>query len=80
MPQGKKRNIVQEILEVKNRRRYLASIYDVQCKVRELKELATSNTANTLEFNKYYPISLVACIEAGFRLLIRNLIDHGKPY
>lgn len=80
MSQKKKRDIVQEILEVKNRRRYLASIYDVQTKVRELKVLVSSSVDNSPEFNKYFPISLVACIEAGFRLLIKNLIDHGKPY
>ncbi len=77
---SKKRNIVGEIIEVKERQRYLASIYDVQGKVKELIELAKTDIASDTEFNKYFPIALVACLEAGFRLLIKGLIDHGKPY
>ena len=80
MSQGKKRDIVQEILEVKNRQRYFSSIHDVQVKVRELKKLAATHVTNSAELNKYFPITLVACIEAGFRLLIKDLIDHGRPY
>ena len=60
MSKSKKRDIVSEILDVKNRQRYLASINDVQMKVSELKKLAASTIANESEFNKYFPISLVA--------------------
>jgi uncharacterized protein YecT (DUF1311 family) len=30
--------------------------------------------------NRYYPVALVACMEAFFRSLIAELIDHGTPY
>lgn len=80
MSKSKKRNIVGEIIEVKERQRYIASIYDVQEKVREIKEIIKSRIVNNTELNKYFPIALVACLEAGFRLLIKGLIDHGKPY
>lgn len=33
-----------------------------------------------LEIAKYLPIGFVACIEGYFRLVFRDLIDHGSPF
>ncbi len=77
MSQKKKRDIVQEILEVKNRRKYLASIYDVQAKVIELKSLyplmltiALSST-NTFQFH----LLLVLKLDFAFLSKVSSIME-----
>lgn len=77
---SKKRDIVAEIAQIKTRRRYHASTVDVDIRLRELKELSESKQVGSDEIYKYLPIATVACIESGFRVIIKELVDSGPPY
>lgn len=41
---------------------------------------SSARTPGRAELVKYLPIGWVACIEGYFRLVYRDLIDHGPPY
>jgi hypothetical protein len=45
-----------------------------------LKNEAPDDAPHKVELLKYLPIGFVACIEGYFRLLYRDLIDHGPPF
>ncbi len=45
-----------------------------------LKNEAPDDAPYKTELLKYLPIGFVACIEGYFRLLYRDLIDHGPPF
>jgi hypothetical protein len=78
-----KRNFVNEITEIKSRSEYnsrytfinnLNSIGDA------FNDHINYNRPSCKELLKYIPISTIACFEAFFRSMIKDLIDSGKPF
>jgi hypothetical protein len=45
-----------------------------------LKRAPRDSVPSKAELVKYLPIGWVACIEGYFRLVYRDLVDHGPPY
>lgn len=45
-----------------------------------LRKKTSKNVPSKHELVKYLPIGWVACVEGYFRLVYRDLIDHGAPY
>ncbi len=84
---NKKRNYVDEILEIKSRNYQRFKRYDLAMKrihplvkgFREIKSLHVS-TEYRNEWLKYGAIGYVAAMEGYFRLLISDLINSGSPY
>ncbi|WP_299554180.1 hypothetical protein [Seonamhaeicola sp.] len=78
-----KRNLINEILEIKNRNKYNSSL-NLLAKIQEVN--LTLNHISGLEPNKkkdlikYIPVSIVACFQSYFREIITELIDSGEPY
>jgi hypothetical protein len=83
-----KRDYISEIVAKKSRLRKRGGRWDqVTNRIDNLIELSEFLKASKLkelpfrnETAKYLPIGFVACIEGYFRLVYRDLIDHGDPY
>jgi uncharacterized protein YecT (DUF1311 family) len=79
----KKRNVIEEILAIKSRAKFEAS-YDYSFRFGELDaivyELKTTPEHARKELLKYIPIATVACFEAFFSAIVKELIDHGMPF
>lgn len=77
-----KRDIITEITAIKSRTEFnsrhdLSRINDIEYAV---SEYLTYNGDFDSEFIKYIPISTVACFEAFFRSVYKEMIDLGKPF
>jgi len=78
-----KRNIINEITSVKSRAEF-NSRFDFSTRLNDielaLKESLNYNVDFDKELVKYIPIATVACFEAFFRSVYRELVDFGKPF
>lgn len=78
-----KRDFIQEIKLIKSRTEY-HSRYDLTSRLYEmdyaLSEFTNYNGEYNSEILKYIPISTVACFEAFFKSVIKELVDFGEPY
>jgi len=78
----KKRDLIEEIILIKSRAEY-NSRYDLIFRLSRIAnalENALSYEESSNEFLKYLPISTVACFEAFFRSVIKEIVDFGKPF
>lgn len=83
MKEKLKRNYINEITSVKSRSEY-TTLYDFSRKLEDI-ESAFNKSLNddenlAGELIKYIPIATVACFEAFFRSVYKELIDSGKPF
>ena len=78
-----KRNIITEIAEIKSRSEF-NSRDDYNSRLKDIESAIIENLNYNGDFNKellkYIPISTVACFEAFFRSVYKELIDFGKPF
>jgi hypothetical protein len=78
-----RRNLITEITAVKSRSEF-NSRYDISSRLTDIEHAFKENLDYTGNFDgelfKYIPIAIVACFEAFFRSVIKELIDFGKPY
>lgn len=75
-----KRNIVEEILEIRQRRKWGEPGSEIFIRLSDLQTAFENVDRSDEEIIKYFPIALVACIESYFRMAIKQLIDIGDPY
>ncbi|MBV6879520.1 HEPN domain-containing protein [Epilithonimonas ginsengisoli] len=79
----KKRDFIQEIKLIKSRTEF-NSRYDLTSRLYEidyaLNEFTNYNGDYNSEILKYIPISTVACFEAFFKSVIKEVVDFGEPY
>lgn len=78
-----KRNLITEIAEVKSRSEF-NSRDDYNSRLKDIESAIIENLNYNGDFDKellkYVPISTVACFEAFFRSVYKELIDFGKPF
>jgi len=74
------RDIIEEIAEVRGRRKSDFAMAELPSRLRKLEELFNSCDKSNKELIRYFPVGLIACVEGYFRLAIRQLIDKGEPY
>jgi hypothetical protein len=78
-----KRNFVSEIEEIKSRAEnnsrfvFISNLYEIGEAINAHIDYSRPSYKELL---KYIPISTIACLEAFFRSIIKDLIDSGKPY
>ena len=75
-----RRNIVEEILEIRERRKSDIPSNELFMRLMEVEHAYKKRRPDDKELLRYFPIGAVACIEAYFRLAIKTLIDSGEPY
>lgn len=78
-----KRNLINEIIDIKSRLDY-NSRHDYSSRLIDIENAFKNGINSNLEFNteliKYIPIATVACFEAFFRSVYKELIDFGQPF
>ena len=76
----KSRNIIEEIMEIRSRQPNAHLSTQLRIKLGSLKNVYKNRQNIDKELWRYFPISIIACLEAFFRLAIKQLIDTGDPY
>lgn len=78
-----KRNLINEITAIKSRSEF-NSRHDYSRRLNDIEYAFQENLDYNGDFNKellkYIPIATVACFEAFFRSIYKELIDFGKPF
>lgn len=78
-----KRNLINEITAIKSRTEFNSRL-DFSTKLLDIETAFKENLYYNGEFDseliKYIPIATVACFEAFFRSVYKELVDFGKPF
>lgn len=74
------RDIIEEIAEVRKRRRFGSAMAELPMRLFALEQAFKNHDEAEEELTRYFPVALVACIEGYFRLAIKELVDFGEPY
>ena len=74
------RKIIEQIVSTRSRLRFKRGETELFERLREIKSSYKRLDPTAHELLRYYPTALIACVEAYFRLAIRELIDSGEPY
>lgn len=74
------RDIIQEIAEVRQRRRFGSAMSELPMRLFALEHAFERHDKSQSELTRYLPVALIACIEGYFRMAIKDLIDAGDPY
>jgi hypothetical protein len=69
---------VKNILEVKARSRHQQASIELIHRLHELQSSYKKIDKNNLELLKYFPVAIVACVEAYFKMAIKELVDKRK--
>lgn len=77
---GKSRNIIEEIESIKKRLGSGGFPWYLSGRLSSIQSLFKEHGSSNKELSRYFPIALIACIEAYTRLSIAQLIDSGDPY
>ncbi len=75
-----RRNIVEEILAIRERRKSDIPQGELFLRLLHVEHAYQERGPENKELLRYFPIAVVACMETYFRLAIKNLIDSGEPY
>ncbi len=75
-----RRDIINEISDFRERHRFGEAIIELPMRLSSLEIAFRDFDGKNTELAKYFPVSLVACIETYFRMVIKDLIDFGEPY
>jgi hypothetical protein len=76
---SKNRDVVAEIKSIRNRLRFTGSM-ELSERLSALKQAYIGRSTADKELMRYFPVALVACIEAYGRVAIKELVDAGEPY
>ena len=74
------RDIIQEIDDVRQRRRFGLAMSELPMRLFALEHAFKKHDKAQSELTRYFPVALIACVEGYFRMAIRDLIDAGEPY
>lgn len=74
------RDIIQEIAEVRQRRRFGSAMAELPLRLFALEHAFKKHDKSENELIRYFPVALIACVEGYFRMAIKDLIDAGEPY
>lgn len=74
------RDLINEILEIRGRRKFDLATQELFTRLSNLDEVFNKSKSLDRELHKYFPVALVALMENYFRLCIKELVDHGEPF
>jgi hypothetical protein len=74
------RDIIQEIADVRQRRRFGEAMSELPLRLFALEQAFKKHDKNETELTRYFPVALIACVEGYFRMAIKDLVDAGEPY
>lgn len=74
------RDIIREIADVRQRRRFGSAMSDLPVRLFALEQVFEEYDKSQSELTRYFPVALIACVEGYFRMAIKDLVDSGDPY
>ncbi|MGH9428095.1 MAG: lysozyme inhibitor LprI family protein [Terriglobia bacterium] len=74
------RDLLREIVEVRGRRSSDLPTGELIMRLLELEAAFEKRADLPGQVLKYFPVALVALMESYFRLVVKELVDHGDPY
>lgn len=78
------RDIINQIKSIRARSEFLSNRYEIISRLSDIEYSFDETLENNRDFDKellkYVPIVTVACFEAFFRSVIKELIDFGMPF
>ena len=74
------RDLIQEISEVRQRRRFGYAMAELPFRLFELERAFKEHDPKQRELTRYFPVALVAAIEGYFRMTCQEIVDAGEPY
>ena len=74
------RDIIQEIADVRQRRRFGSAVAELPLRLFALEYALKEHDKSKSELTRYFPVALIACVEGYFRMAIKDLIDAGEPF
>ena len=74
------RDIIQEIADVRQRRRFGSAMSELPMRLFALEHAFKKHDKSQGELTRYFPVALIACVEGYFRMAIKDLVDVGDPY
>jgi len=74
------RELIEEILEIRQRRRSVHRTSELFFRMIALERAFERRSEIEPELLKYFPVALVACLEGFFRLAMSEIIDTGPPF
>ena len=77
---GRTRDIIQEIADVRQRRRFGDAMAELPIRLFALEQSFKEHNKAESELTRYFPVALIACVEGYFRMAIKDLVDAGEPY
>lgn len=77
---GKRRNLSDDISDIRGRLRFGSAYAEVTFRRWELARAFAHREQADPEFRRYFPVTLVALIEGFFRLVVKEFVDAGTPY
>lgn len=77
---GRTRDIIQEIADIRQRRRFGSAMHELPARLFLLESAFKSHDKMERELVRYFPVALVACVEGYFRMAIKDLVDSGEPF
>lgn len=74
------RDIIQEIVDVRQRRHFNSAMQELPSRLFELSRAFQECNPHQAELIRYFPVGIVACMEGYFRMAISELIDSGDAF
>ena len=74
------RDIIQEIADVRQRRRFDSAMAELPMRLFALERAFKRHDQTDKELVRYFPVALIACLEGYVRIAIKDLIDSGEPF
>lgn len=75
-----KRDYVGEIAKLRSRTKWDSPLGDVSIRLSQIENAFASRDRMPVEMLRYFPVAIVACLEAYCRAEIREVVDHGSPF
>jgi len=77
---GRTRDIIQEIADIRQRRRFGSAMSELMLRLFALEQAFKKHDKAQGELTRYFPVALIACVEGYFRMAMKDLVDAGEPY
>ena len=74
------RDIIEEIAEIRQRRRFGVATAELLIRLFALEHAFAKHDKADEELTRYFPVAIIACVEAYLRMAIQDLIDAGEPF
>jgi hypothetical protein len=76
---GRTRDIIQEIADIRQRRRFGSAMFELPRRLFALEDAFKKHDKTASELIRYFPVALISCVEGYFRMAIKELVDSGEP-